>query len=109
MARASKRGGGGGGGGPIRGRTAIALGLAAFLVVTTSVVWRRARGSAAAIRLHELGARIDELHAQRAKLEGEVLRLSSQVELVPRVQRLGMRVPSDSQVIHLADPVRGRR
>lgn len=99
MARAAK-------GGTIRGRTAIALGLAAFLVVTTSVVWRRAQGSAAAIRLHELGARIDELHAQRAKLDGEVLRASSQVELVPRVQRLGMKVPSDSQVIHLPDPVR---
>ena len=92
--------------GAIRGRTAIAMGLAAFLLVTTSVVWRRARGSTAAIRLHELGARIDELHAQRARLDGEVRRASSQVELVPRMQRLGMRVPSDSQVIHLPDPVR---
>lgn len=90
----------------IRGRTAIALGLAAFLVVTTGVVWRRARGSAAAIRLHELGARIDELEAQRAKIEGEVLRASSRQELVPRVQRLGMRLPSDSQVIVLPDPVK---
>ena len=92
--------------GALRGRTVIAMGLAAFLLVTTSVVWRRARGSTAAIRLHELGARIDELHAQRARLEGEVRRASSQVELVPRLQRLGLRVPSDSQVIHLADPVR---
>ena len=99
MARAS-------GGGAIRGRTAIAMGLAAFLLVTTSVVWRRAKGSTAAIRLHELGTRIDELHAQRSKLDGEVRRAASQVELVPRVQRLGMRVPSDSQVIHLPDPVR---
>lgn len=98
-ARGSRAGG-------IRGRTAIAIGLASFLVVTTSVVWRRARGSTAAIRLHELGARIDELHAQRARLEGEVRRASSQVELGPRLQRLGMRVPSDSQVIHLPDPVR---
>jgi hypothetical protein len=93
-------------GGAIRGRTAIAIGLASFLVVTTSVVWRRARGSTAAIRLHELGARIDELHARRARLEGEVRRASSQVELVPRMQRLGLRLPSDSQVIHLPDPVR---
>jgi len=27
--------------GALRGRTAIAIGLAAFLVVTSSVVWRR--------------------------------------------------------------------
>lgn len=94
------------GSGAIRGRTAIAIGLVSFLVVTTSVVWRRARGSTAANRLHELGARIDELHAHRARLDGEVRRASSQVELVPRVQRLGLRMPSDSQVIHLPDPVR---
>lgn len=90
----------------IRGRTAIALGLAAFLVVTTSVVWRRARGSAAAATLHTLGARVDELEAQRARIEGEVRRASSQVELASRVQRLGLRFPSDSQVIDLPDPVR---
>jgi hypothetical protein len=90
----------------IRGRTAIAIGLAAFLVVTTSVVWRRARGSATAIRLHELGSRIDDLEAQRARLEGEVRRASSQLELMPRLNRLGMRVPSDSEVIDLPDPVR---
>lgn len=92
--------------GAIRGRTAIAIGLAAFLVVTTSVVWRRARGTEAASRLHQLGARVDELKAQRARVEGEVRRASSQMELVPRVQRLGMRFPSDSQVVDLRDPVR---
>jgi len=95
-----------GGRGAIRGRTAIAVGLAAFLVVTTSVVWRRARGSEAASRLHRLGAQVDELQAQRARLDGEVRRASSQLELVPRVQRLGMHFPSDSQVIDLPDPVR---
>ena len=82
------------------------MGLAAFLLVTTSVVWRRAQGSTAAIRLHALGSRIDELEAQRARLDGEVRRASSQQELAPRVQRLGMRFPSDSQVIDLPDPVR---
>jgi type VI protein secretion system component VasK len=92
--------------GGIRGRTAIAIGLAAFLAVTTSVIWRRARGSEAATRLHRLGAQVDELQAQRARLEGEVRRASSQMELVPRVQRLGMRFPSDSQVVDLPDPVR---
>ena len=92
--------------GQVRGRTAIAIGLAAFLLVTTSVVWRRAQGSSAAIRLHALGSRVDELKAQRARLEGEVRRASSRQELAPRALRLGMRFPSDSQVIDLPDPVR---
>jgi hypothetical protein len=92
--------------GPVRGRTAIAIGLTAFLVVTTSIVWRRARGSANAATLHQLGAQLDELQAQRARLEGEVRRASSLGELAPRVQRLGMQIPSDSQVIDLPDPSR---
>ena len=90
----------------LRGRTTIAIGLAAFLVVTTSVVFRRARGSAAAQRLVDLGSRLDELKAQRARLDGEVRRASSRTELQSRVQRQGLRVPNDSQVIDLRDPVR---
>jgi len=90
----------------LRGRTTIAIGLAAFLVVTTNVVFRRARGSAAAQRLIELGSRLDELQAQRTRLDGEVRRASSRSELQPRVQRLGLHVPSDSQVIDLQNPVR---
>lgn len=90
----------------LRGRTTIALGLAAFLLVTTSVIWRRGQGSAAALRLHSLGTRIDELQAQRARLDGEVRRASSRQELAPRAQRLGLRFPSDSQVIDLPDPVK---
>ena len=90
----------------LRGRTTIAIGLAAFLVVTTSVVFRRARGSAAAQRLVDLGSRLDELKAQRARLDGEVRRASSRTELQARAQRQGMRVPNDSQVIDLPDPVR---
>lgn len=92
--------------GGLRGRTAIALGLGAFLIVTTSVVWRRAEGTGAAQRLHTLGSRIDELEAQRARLDGEVRRASSRQQLAPRAQKLGMRFPSDSQVIDLPDPVR---
>jgi len=90
----------------VRGRTTIALALVSFLLVTTSVIWRRGQGSAAAMRLHSLGTRIDELKAQHARLEGEVRRASSRQELVPRAPRLGMRMPSDSQVIDLPDPVR---
>ena len=102
MARASARSG-------VRGRTMIAIGLAAFLVVTTSVIWRRARGTGAASRLHALGTRIEELQAQRARLEGEVLRASSRQELAPRVQRLGLHAPSDSQIIDLPLPEPVRR
>jgi len=84
----------------------VALGLAGFLAVTTSVTWRRARGSQAATRLHALRTEYDALQAERTQLEGAVRRAASRVELVPRVERLGMRVPSDSQVIDLLLPER---
>lgn len=90
----------------VRGRTAIAIALGAILVVTSSVTWRRAVGSVAAARLDSLRAEQDELQAVRSRLDAEVRRASSQVELVPRVQRLGMRFPSDSQVIDLPEPRR---
>lgn len=88
----------------MRGRTMVALGLAGFLAVTTSVTWRRARGSQVATRLHALRAEYDALQAERTQLEGAVRRAGGRVELVPRVERLGMRVPSDSQVIDLPLP-----
>jgi cell division protein FtsL len=80
------------------------LSILAFLVVATSVVWRRSLGSAAARRLHVLVMQRTELEAERARLLGEIRRATSQVELVPVVARLGMRFPSDSQVVFL--PVR---
>jgi cell division protein FtsL len=87
-----------------RGRSMVALVLAAFLIVSISVVWRRSVGSAQARRLHELGTRLAELEAQRTQLDGDVKRAISRPQLVPVAQRLGMKVPDDSQVIWLAKP-----
>ncbi|HSA56648.1 MAG TPA: hypothetical protein VLE53_13145 [Gemmatimonadaceae bacterium] len=90
--------------GPLRGRARVALALAGFLAVTTSVVWRRSVGTAHARRLDELVSRHAALLAQRAELESEVQRLSSRVQLTPVVERLGMRVPRPDQVIDLPRP-----
>jgi type II secretory pathway component PulJ len=82
----------------------VALVLASFLAVATSVVWRRSLGSTQARRLHALGATRAELEARRAQLDGDVRRAASRPQLVPMAQRLGMRVPDDSQVVWLARP-----
>jgi hypothetical protein len=88
----------------VRGRKLVAIILATFLFVTTSIVWRRSHGSEQARVLHTLGSRRAELEAERAQLEGEISRATSQVQLAPLVRALGMRVPSDSQVILLPRP-----
>ena len=82
----------------------VALVLASFLLVATSVIWRRSLGSQQARRLHALGAKRSELEAQRAQLDGEVRRAVSRPKLVPAAERLGMRVPDDSQVVWLSRP-----
>jgi cell division protein FtsL len=86
---------------PRRGRRNLALAMAVFLAVASSVVWRRSLGSAAARRLHVLVMQRTELEAERARLVGEIRKATSQVELVPVVTRLGMRFPSDDQVVFL--------
>ena len=88
----------------LRGRSIVALVLASFLAVATSVVWRRSVGSTQARRLHSLGSKRAELEAQRAQLDGDVRRAVSRPQLIPMAQRLGMKVPDDSQVVWLARP-----
>jgi hypothetical protein len=85
----------------LRGRAVVALVLVIFLAVTTSVVWRRSLGSVQARRLQQLSGQVTVLQGERAKLERDVQRITSRPYLTPLVARLGLGVPSDSQVIVL--------
>jgi cell division protein FtsL len=90
-----------------RGRSVVAVVLLAFLVVTTAIVWRRSLGHTEALELQKLSRRIVELKAERAKLQTELVSATSRSRLGPLVeQRLGMRVPADSQSIDLPRPAR---
>lgn len=84
----------------------IWLALAGFLLVSTGVIWRRTIGIREARQLQDLVRRRDALINERLKLEGEIRTASSRAKLAPLAeQRLGMRVPSASQVILLTRPV----
>jgi len=90
-----------------RGRWTVALAIGVFLLVATSVVWRRARGIATASTLEQLSTQLSRLQTQRAQLESEIRSQSSMSHLGAQVQgRLGMRVPNDSMVILLPRPRR---
>lgn len=85
-----------------RGRTIVALALVGFVLVAVGVIWRRSHGFAGQRELRALEQRRTQLEAERAKLELEIRDLSSRARLAPVVeQRLGMRYPSDSQVVIL--------
>ena len=105
-ARVVSRGGRSGGRtakrGKRRGRSVIALSLLGFVLVATSVIWRRTFGYTQSRELQQLERRRNDLRAQRAQLEREIRDAASSARLGPVVeQRLRMRVPNDSQVIVL--------
>jgi cell division protein FtsL len=91
---------------PMRGRGLVALILLGFVVVATSVIWRRSYGIAQARSIRQLSAQRSQLEAEKASLEAAVRDAASRVRLGPLVERrLDMKVPSDSQVIILPRPV----
>jgi hypothetical protein len=83
-----------------RGRSVVALTLFGFVLVATSVIWRRTFGLSQSRVLQQLERQRLDLRAQRAQLQREIREVSSRDKLTPLVeQRLHLRIPSDSQVI----------
>ncbi|MGI8619803.1 MAG: hypothetical protein ACR2L6_12070 [Gemmatimonadaceae bacterium] len=86
----------------LRGRSTVALVLVAFVLLASLVIWRRSAGIAGARELRELGQARLQLEGDRARLARDIRAVSSREKLVPIAeQRLGMRVPSDGQMIIL--------
>jgi cell division protein FtsL len=93
----------------VRGRAIVALVLFSFVLVATGVIWRRSVGVAQTRAIQALERDRSDLMARRAALEGEIRDATSRARLAPIAEgRLGMRVPSDSQVITLSRPVPAR-
>ncbi|HYW49894.1 MAG TPA: hypothetical protein VE861_04765 [Gemmatimonadaceae bacterium] len=85
-----------------RGRTTVAIALIGFLIVTVSVIARRSWGRALQRDLTTIERTRTQLSGEVIKLESEIRSASSRNKLAPLVEStLGMRVPSDTQVIDL--------
>jgi cell division protein FtsL len=86
----------------MRGRTLVAVVLAAFVLVALSIVWRRTIGIGQSERLAQLDSRRAELQGERARLEGEIRAASTRQTLgATAEQRLGMHIPTEKQVMIL--------
>jgi len=80
----------------------VALVLVAVVLLASLVIWRRSVGIAGAREMRELGQTRLQLEGDRARLARDIRAASSREKLVPIAeQRLGMRVPSDGQMIIL--------
>jgi cell division protein FtsL len=83
-----------------RGRSVVALTLFGFVLVATSVIWRRTYGFSQTRMLQRLERQRADLRAQHAQLLREIRDAASRDKLTPMAeQRLRLRMPSDSQVI----------
>ena len=84
-----------------RGRRVVAGLLVAFVLVASVVIWRRSHGIEQARALRDLERQQRQLEAERARLERDIRLASSRSRLVPVAERLGMRMPLDSEIVSL--------
>jgi cell division protein FtsL len=86
----------------MRGRTLVGLFLASFVLVALAIVWRRTIGIGQSERLNALDSRKAHLQGERVRLESEIRDASSRRTLGETAEnRLGMRIPADNQVVIL--------
>ncbi|MGH7605612.1 MAG: hypothetical protein ACRENK_16660 [Gemmatimonadaceae bacterium] len=86
----------------VRGRTLVAIVLAAFVLVALSIVWRRTIGIGQSQHLAALDGRRNALESDRAHLESEIRDAASRQNLGASVEsRLGMHIPNEKQVVIL--------
>lgn len=86
-----------------RGRLVVAAALVAFVGIGSAVIYRRSAGIARARELRALSSERAQLVAERAALESAVRAAAGRGPIAGAAeQRLGMRVPADTQVVLLA-------
>jgi hypothetical protein len=86
----------------MRGRTLVGVVLGAFVLVALSIVWRRTVGIGESDSLAQLEAKRAGLEGERVRLESEIRDASTRQSLGATVERkLGMHIPTDKQVVIL--------
>lgn len=92
----------------VKGRHWVALWLVAVLAVLWAVIARQTASLNAARALSEARGERGTLEARRAELERRIRTAQSRAVLLPRAQRLGLRLPADTEIILLpAAPASG--
>ncbi len=86
----------------------IAGGLVSFVLIAAAVITRRSYGYSEGSSTKSLERRYSLLESERVRLAAAIRDASSRRALGPIAEgRLGMRIPSDSQVVFLPSPSRG--
>lgn len=85
-----------------RGRWIVPGGLLAFVIVSAAVVARRSFGHSEGVEVTALERRKAALESERVRLEQQIRDGSAATVIVPLAERrLGMHLPSESQMVLL--------
>jgi hypothetical protein len=90
----------------IKGRHWLAIWLVALLAALWAVIARQTASLNAARALTDLRAERANLEGRRSELERRIRTAGSRAVLLPRAQRLGLRLPADTEIILLPAPPR---
>ena len=88
-----------------RGRHWIAFWLVALLAALWAVIARQTSALNSARALTGLREERASLEGRRAALDRRVRTAQSRAVLLPRAQRLGLRLPADTEIILISVPV----
>ena len=91
-----------------RGRWIVTGVLIGFVIVSAAVVARRSYGHREGVELTALERKKVSLEGERVRLDQEIRDRSSRERLLPIAEKLGMRMPSESQLVVLERQPRNR-
>ena len=82
----------------LRGRSLVALGLVAFVSVTSLVIWRRSVGVSTAKAIRDASIQKRNLESVKITLERDIRNAQTRAAVIGEAERrLGLRLASDSQ------------
>lgn len=90
----------------VKGRHWIAFWLVALLAALWAVIARQTAALNAARALTEQREERAALEGRRSELDRRVRNAQSRAVLLPRAERLGLRLPADTEIILLPAPPR---
>ena len=93
----------------LKGRIWIAIWLVFTLAVLAWVVNRDTFGFMTASELGNLRNERSVLQSEKAELMRRIREAESRAVLIPRAERMGLRLPADSEIVILQATIRERR
>jgi hypothetical protein len=88
----------------LKGRHFLALWLVSLLAALWLVIARQTASLNAARALTDLREERAQIEGRRADLDRRIRTAKSRAVLLPRAQRLGLRLPADTEIILLPAP-----